>query len=207
MSWIYKFGYHLSRELARGLFDYQAEGLEHRIDDGPALIACNHASYFDPPLVGIAYDNPVHFVARSSLFAPGLAEAILRRCNTIPINRERPDLATIRRILAVLRGGHRVVIFPEGTRTRDGRLGQAGAGIGMIVAKAGVPVQPVRLFGSFDALPRGAKFPRPAQVRLVIGEPLAPDDLLRAATIDGKPDPRRIAQLVMQAIASLQPGQ
>lgn len=205
MSWIYKFGYRVSRDLAEALFDYQAVGLEHRIEDGPALIASNHASYFDPPFVGIAYDRPVHFVARQSLFAPGLPAAILRRCNAIPINRERADLATIRRIISVLREGHRVVIFPEGTRSRDGRIGKAEAGVGMIVAKAGVPVQPVRLFGSFEALPRGALFPRPTTVRLVIGEPLQPDDLLRQATVDGKPDPRRIAALVMQAINDLRP--
>jgi len=203
MSWIYSFGYRVSKELGRALFDYEVSGTEHRIEDGPALIACNHASFFDPPLVGIGFDKPVHFVARQSLFAPGLAEAILRRCNAIPINRERPDLATIRRILSVLREGHRVVLFPEGTRSRDGQLGRAEAGVGMIVAKSGVPVQPVRLFGTFDAMPRGAMFPRPAKVRLVIGEALQPEDLLQASMVDGKPDPRKLADRVMQAIADL----
>lgn len=203
MSWIYSLGYRICKEIGHALFDHEVSGAANRIEDGPALIACNHASYLDPPFVGIGFDKPVHFVARQSLFAPGLPEAILRQCNAIPINRERPDLATIRRILAVLREGHRVVLFPEGTRRRDGGLGRAEAGVGMIVAKAGVPVQPVRLFGTFDALPRGAVFPRPAKVHLVIGEPLQPDELIREATVDGKPDPRKLADRVMKAIGEL----
>ena len=101
--------------------------------------------------------------------------------------------------------GKAVLMFPEGTRSRDGSLQEARAGIGMIVAKAKVPVLPMRIFGTERALPRGASFPRPAQVKVVFGEPVefrVPEELsgeeLRAFYL-------KIGQEIMGRIAALQP--
>lgn len=201
MNLSYRLGRRIFRELARGLFDFQTIGAEKLRFPGPALIACNHVSFLDPPFVGQAFDEAIHYFARKTLFDHPLAGAILRSWQTIPIDRDKPDASSLKATIRLLRAGKKVLIFPEGTRSPDGGLQSAEAGVGLFIAKGGAPVLPVRIFGSYDAYPRGAKTLRPARITLVVGDLWQPD--LNSYPQTGKDLYQALADEVMHRIAGL----
>jgi 1-acyl-sn-glycerol-3-phosphate acyltransferase len=139
---------------------------------GQVILAANHASFMDPPLVGSAAKRAIHYLARDTLFRfPGVG-ATLRSVNAVPVSREGGALSGLRAILEQLELGEAVVLFPEGTRSRDGNLLPAQPGIGLVAIKSGASVVPVRVFGSFDAFSRDMKFPRPRKVSVKFGKPI-----------------------------------
>jgi 1-acyl-sn-glycerol-3-phosphate acyltransferase len=170
------------------------------IEDGAAILASNHQSYLDPPCIGMACRNDIYYLARNTLYQRPLIGPLLKRLNTVPVDRDRGDVSSIKAIIRLLRSGHRVIIFPEGTRSSDGQLQPARAGLGMIIAKTLAPVVPVRVFGSFEALPRvgGLKL-RPVSV--VVGKPMRfSEDALK-----GDRDVyQKLSNQVMEKIASLE---
>ena len=179
----------------------QVVNREKCIGSGGAIIAANHASYLDPPLVASTYPTETAFMARSTLFK-GFGAWLYPRLNAFPIDRDHADLKSVRLILRKLQSGQRVLVFPEGTRTRDGKLQEGKAGLGMLVAKSGVPVQPVRIVGSYQAWPRGGKF-RYHPLKIIIGDPVRiSEDDLRGKSREAY---QRIADHLMQAIADLAP--
>lgn len=201
MKLAYRLGWHLFRALARGFYDYQVIGRERLALEGGALLVCNHASFFDPPLVGIAFDEEIHYLARKTLMSNPLAAKVYDAWNSIPIDQDKPDMSGLKSVIRTLKAGHKVVIFPEGSRTQTGRLQPGEPGTGLIVAKAGVPVIPMRLFGTFEALPPGAAFPRPSKVTLVVGEPWHYDPTEFGAT--GKELYQAISSELMARIAEI----
>jgi 1-acyl-sn-glycerol-3-phosphate acyltransferase len=173
---------------------------------GGVILAGNHVSFLDPPLYGAACRREAFFMARDTLFRHPVANWVLRSWNCVPIKREGGDIAAMRTALRMLEEGKAVLMFPEGTRTRDGNLQEPRAGIGMIVARSRAVIQPMRIFGADKALPRGKSLPRPAQLTIVFGEPFQysfpPDferlrgDALKAVYLDiGREIMRRIAAL------------
>ena len=196
--------YWMTRALARTVFASTGGGIEilnrdKRIHQGGAIVAANHTSYLDPPIVACAYNSPIAFLARKTLFQ-GFGAWLYPRLNAFPIDREHADLRSMKTILRRLKDGERVLIFPEGTRSADGRLQEAKAGIGMLVARSGVPVQPVRIFGAHESWPKGGKF-RPHRIQVVIGDPVKfdPEDLKEKS----REAYQRIADQLMRAIAEL----
>lgn len=171
----YAVGHRIFRELANGFFDFRVVHPERLQYEGGALIVSNHVSFLDPPLIGQAFDRPIHFFARKTLFSNPLVGALLRSWQAIPIDRDRPDPSSLKTTIRLLRSGESVLMFPEGTRSSDGQLQSPEPGVGLFIAKAMVPVLPVRLFGTFEALPRNCFVPRPASVTLVVGEPWRAD--------------------------------
>jgi 1-acyl-sn-glycerol-3-phosphate acyltransferase len=171
MTPVYRFGHIVSRALAHVCFDYRVIHPERLIEEGPVLIVCNHSSYLDPPMVGIAYRRAIWFLARKSLFR-GFGAWLYPRLNVIPVDQEGPDMSGLKNIIRLLHRGERVLLFPEGARSFDGAMRQGEPGVGLVVARTRAPVQPVRLFGTHEALPRGSALPRPSKIRLVVGEPL-----------------------------------
>ena len=171
MKPLYRFCYLLSSLLAKTVFSYRAFGRENIIEEGPAIMAANHQSYLDPPLVGITCRNELYFLARKTLFEKKVLGSLISRVNAMPVDLARGDLVAVRTIINLLKEGHRTVIFPEGTRSLDGNIQQARPGIGMISAKTLVPVVPIRIFGSFEAWPKGGKI-RPHPVTVVVGKPM-----------------------------------
>jgi 1-acyl-sn-glycerol-3-phosphate acyltransferase len=141
------------------------------IEDGPAILASNHASYLDPPLVGVSCRKDVYFLARKSLFERPVIGPLIAQLNTVPVDRDRGDVGAVRALIKLLKSGNRVLVFPEGTRSKDGNLQPARAGVGLLIAKSLAPVVPVRVFGSYAALPRsgGIRF---VPITVVIGKPL-----------------------------------
>jgi 1-acyl-sn-glycerol-3-phosphate acyltransferase len=171
MKPLYWFCYTLSGAIAKAVFSFRAFGQENIIEDGPAIMAANHQSYLDPPLVGITCRNELYFLARKTLFEKRLLGPLISRVNALPVDLSRGDLTAVRTIINLLKEGHRTVIFPEGTRSLDGNIQRARPGIGMIIAKTLVPVVPMRIFGSFRAWPKGGKI-RPHPVTVVVGKPI-----------------------------------
>ena len=169
---------------------------------GGFILASNHASFYDPPAVGVGFPRPIYYFARKTLFQ-GPFNWLLPRLNTIPVDRDgESDVGAIKTVFRVLRGGHGVMFFPEGTRSPDGMLQPPRKGIGMIAAKAGVPVVPARIFGSHKAFSRIQRRPSP-EVRLTVvyGSPVLPSQL-----DPGPRDPDRygtVAQRIMDRIAAL----
>ena len=171
MKLLYRFCYTLSGFLAKTVFSYRAFGQENIIEEGPAIMAANHQSYLDPPLIGITCRNELYYLARKTLFEKKLLGSLISRVNAFPVDLSRGDVTAVRAIINLLKKGHRTVIFPEGTRSLDGNIQPARAGIGMIIAKTLVPVVPMRIFGSFEAWPKGGKI-TPHPVTVVVGKPM-----------------------------------
>ena len=171
MTPIYRLGYTISKVVAKLGFRLRIYGRENLIEDGPAILASNHASYLDPPLVGVCCRKDVYFLARKSLFERPVVGSLIAQLNTVPVDRDRGDVGAVRAMIKLLKSGNRVLVFPEGTRSKDGNLQPARAGVGLLIAKSLAPVVPVRVFGSYAALPRsgGIRF---VPITVVIGKPL-----------------------------------
>jgi len=178
MTPLYRAGYLLCNLVGKIAFDFKVYGRENFIEDGAAILASNHQSYLDPPCIGMACTREIYYLTRKTLYERPLIGPLLKGLNTVPVDRDRGDVSSIKAIIRLLRTGCRVIIFPEGTRSPDGQLQPARAGLGMIIAKTLVPVVPIRIFGSFEALPRtGGVKPRP--ISLVVGKSIrfTEDDL------------------------------
>ena len=172
MTCWYLLGYSLSKAIAKTFFHYRVIGAENMIEEGPCIIAANHCSYLDPPLVGVACRRAIHYLARKSLLDIPVLGSILPQLNVIPVDQKNADRSALMGAIRVVRYGGGVLIFPEGTRSPDGELQPAQPGIGMIVVKTDAPVVPVRIFGSYQAFSRERRIPRRAFVTVVVGRPL-----------------------------------
>jgi len=201
MKWIYWIGWMAFGAAFRSLFGMRITGEKNLITEGPVLVASNHQSYLDPPLIGNLYKDEMVYLARKTLFV-GIGRWLYAKWNAIPVDQDRPDMASLKTIIRKLKEGHRVLVFPEGARTEDGNLGEAAPGIGLIAVKSGVPIQPVRISGAREALPRGSGRIRFARITVSVGQPivLSPDELKAAKSKD---DYDRIAKRIMAAIEAL----
>lgn len=200
MKTTYWIGHTFFRAAAKAFFRYQVVGRDKLLQDGPVLIAANHESFLDPPLVGVAYDQAVHYLARKTLFR-GLTKWLYPRWNAIPVDQEAPDMSSLKKIIKLLRSGEQVVVFPEGARTLTGELQPAGAGVGLIAAKSQATIQPVRIFGAFQALPRGSGRLRFHPVTIVVGDPVTLTDEERRAK--GREAYQAISDRIMAEIAAI----
>jgi 1-acyl-sn-glycerol-3-phosphate acyltransferase len=156
--------------------EFRARGIEN-LPVGPALIIANHQSFLDPLLIGLPLRRPVCFLARDTLFKVPVIGWILQSTYVMPIRRESAGTESLRASLKRLEEGYLVGIFPEGTRSRDGRVGVMKPGFVALARRAQVPLIPVAVSGAFEAMPRGAIFLRPRRVRVVFGTPISVDEL------------------------------
>jgi 1-acyl-sn-glycerol-3-phosphate acyltransferase len=161
-------------------YRYRVHGRENVPARGAVLIASNHQSFFDPVLVGLGLSRQITIMARESLFrVPGFA-ALIRSLNAFPVKRGGFDREAIRRAVEVLDEGRLLLLFPEGRRTRDGRLGPPKPGIALLARKANVPVVPAVIHGAYEAWPpHRALFRLFVPIRVAFGAPLRADRLGR----------------------------
>lgn len=171
MNWVYWIGHTTFKAGARAFFQFRVIGREKLLEDRGVLVVSNHESFVDPPLVGIAFEKATYYLARKTLFK-GIFAWIYKKWQAIPVDQEKPDMTSLKRIIKLLKSGERVIIFPEGARTLDGNLQAAQAGTGLIVAKSKAMVQPVRIFGAREALPRGSGKMRFVPITIVVGDPI-----------------------------------
>ena len=207
MNFSYRCGWLFFRTLYATYFRWRVYDAENVPTTGAVILASNHASFLDPPLVGSGLKRDINYLAKESLFRfPGIG-ALLRSWNSVPVDREGGGAKGLKIILGRLLDGGGIILFPEGTRSRDGKLQPARAGIGLVVAKSQAPVVPVRIFGAHEAYGRGMKFPRPKKVAVKYGKPMM-FEKLRAEAKDCPKDRlkeiyQEIANEIMAAIAAL----
>jgi 1-acyl-sn-glycerol-3-phosphate acyltransferase len=209
MNPVYFLGWSFYRCLFATYFRWRVFHPERVPLQGPVILASNHATFLDPPLIGSGVKRDINYMARKSLFRyPGVGW-ILRSVNAVPVDRDGGGAAGLKAILDRLRAGGGIVLFPEGTRTKDGRLQPARSGIGLIVAKSNAPVVPVRVFGTFDAKWKRIRLLRPPRLAVKYGKPLQ-FERLRAEAKDCPKDRlkaiyQEIADEIMAEIAKLEP--
>ena len=190
--------------LARLLWGLRVEGRENVPRRGPLLVACNHVSLLDPAFVGSSLPREAGFVAKQELFAvPGLSW-LIRSLHAMPIDRSRLSLATVERLAAFLDRGYALVVFPEGTRSRDGRLGRAKPGVGVLLMRRPVTVIPVYVQGTDS--PWRNLFRR-GHMRVVYGRPWVLPQEESSSDSDRGARARRIAEALLEEIRRLKEGE
>jgi 1-acyl-sn-glycerol-3-phosphate acyltransferase len=167
--------------------------------EGPVIIAPNHTSYFDPPGVGAGVYRQMHFFAKRELFRNLLFRALIRFYNAIPVRRGVMDWKAVAEVKALLKAGGAIMVFPEGTRSRDGRLGKAKFGAGMLAQETGAIIVPVYVHGTnrpLDAFLRRRPF------EVFFGKQIRPEQY---ADLDRSTKSRlAISEMIIQRIAAMQ---
>ena len=184
-----RFGYFLFwcafRAMFKVLFDCRIYHADRVPLSGPVLLAANHASFMDPPLIGSCLNRETHYLARNTLFRFPIFRNILNYINVIPVDR-------------------------NGTRSHDGKLQRAKSGVGLLAIKSEAPVVPIRVFGTFESYGRHLKWPRPKRLHIKMGNPLWLNDLRNEARTADKERTKQIyqeaADQIMTAIDRLTPN-
>ncbi len=209
MNPVYFISWCLFRFTYATYFHWRVYNAERVPLSGPVILASNHASFLDPPLLGSGVHRGINYLARDTLFRyPGIGW-LLRKWNSVPVDREGGGAVGLRAILDRLLAGGAIVLFPEGTRTRDGKLSPARSGIGLTVIKSTAVVVPARVFGTFEAYGIHVLIPRPHQVQVKYGRPMNFTELRAEAKTCTKPRLKQIyqevADQIMTEIAKLEP--
>ena len=159
MSVFYRFAQLISFFYFKAFHRFKVYGLDNIPSSGPFILASNHQSFFDPPALGCRLPRNLHYFARDSLFFWPLG-ILIRNLNSIPVNRSTLDIKTLKLVLSVLNQGNPLLVFPEGTRSCNDQIQSGKKGIGLLLAKSGVPVVPAKVIGGCKVLGRGMIFPR-----------------------------------------------
>ena len=201
--WIYKISQWIGLVFCKIYFRLSGKGLENIPKSGPVLLVSNHASYIDPFLDGGMISRPIHFMARSDLWNVKFLAWWIPKVHGIPIRRAGFDRKALQVTLDYLKNGEIILVYPEGTRSIDGKLKPGMAGVGLIAYQAKVPVIPIYISGSFAAFPRKNKFPKPKKIKVYFGSPL---DLQTEFNMpEDKETYQVIASKMMDAIRTLSP--
>jgi len=205
----------LTQVMFRVLCRLEIHGAENVPHTGPFILASNHQSYLDPPLLAMTTRRPLSFVSAAELFRIPVLRGIVRRLNAFPVKRTGEDRTALRHGLSVLRDGRGLVMFPEGKRSPDGRLLQPKLGIALLALRSRAPIIPVGIEGAnrvhpvqkleFDGVLLQAarrQWPVPTRIRLRVGEPLLFDDLYGKRPTDTQ-DLQHVVRTLMEAISAL----
>lgn len=171
----------LARAVARlfssTFFSLKAYGRHHVPQTGGVLLVANHQSYLDPILLGVHLRRHMSYLGKSELFTNRYFAALIRALYAFPVKQGTGDVGAVRETIKRLREGHMLNIFPEGSRCTDGQIGPILPGAALVVKKAGVPIIPCVIEGSFAAWPKGRKLFRPHPVSVMYGPALDVRDL------------------------------
>ena len=173
----------LCRTLAVSLCGFRARFAEPLPAEGGLLVLSSHQSHLDPLLLGLATDRRLSSLARSSLYRFKPFGAVITALDAVPIDRNASMVAAMKAVIGRLRAGRAVVIFPEGTRTSTGRLGEIKGGFALLAKKSGVTIVPVAIVGAYECWPRTRLLPRPGRIRLEFGRVISAADV---AALDEK---------------------
>lgn len=204
MEPVYGIFHYILGAIAGTFFPGEVAGREHLPLSGAFLVAGNHVSFLDPPFIGRHVPRQLCFFARKTLWKPGVAAWWLDAVGTIPVDRDGgQDVSALKRVLRSLKENKGLILFPEGTRSPNGKIRAPKAGVGFIVCRAQVPVVPARIFGSFEAFGKGRKIPRfGTPVSVVFGPPLHPAEYDSPSA--GKDRYQLASDRIMAAIARLE---
>jgi 1-acyl-sn-glycerol-3-phosphate acyltransferase len=186
------------RLLLRIFYRYKCYGREHVPRTGPILFIANHQSNFDPAIIGVLVsDRPFKGIAKEELFNSKLLTAYMRGFGVISIKRGESDVSAVRSALEELALGRCVMMFPEGTRTKDGEIGKFQRGFWLLVKKSKATIVPIGFDGAFDAYPIGSKPKLRGTIHAVAGTPIASEDVLSMGEEDGTEHVRSIIEGLM----------
>jgi 1-acyl-sn-glycerol-3-phosphate acyltransferase len=181
----------------------EVEGLENIPDEG-VIIASNHISYLDPPIIGSVTPRRCNFMARRGLFdVPVLGWMI--KWTSFPVDREKPRASTIKEAVRKIRKGGIVVVFPEGKRSDTGELQEAKPGIAMVAVMSKAPIVPAFITGANKALPSGARWLKRAKIKVVFGKPIYYTSTEESGDRRASHDTReKVSAMIMDAISDLE---
>lgn len=172
--WLNKIWYEIVRDVLfltfAPLFRVRGFGVKNIPRKGPVIFLSNHQSFLDPIFCQVPVWRHMHYMARDSLFKHKVFGPLLKSIYAIPIRRGSGDLAAMRKIIAALKQNAAVCLFPEGTRTKDGKIADIQPGFALLARKTGAMVVPVVIDGAFECWPRDRKFPSLGKVRVSYGE-------------------------------------
>jgi 1-acyl-sn-glycerol-3-phosphate acyltransferase len=147
--------------------------------DKPVILAANHESYLDPPLIGMLFPKAIRFIAWDGLFKIPFFAFVLRALGAVPVNQQNKNsgASLLRDVIEFIKNGYSVLIFPEGERSPDGNMLPFEGGVSLISLKTETPIVPIWIDGTFEAYPIFKKFPSPRHVAVTFGQPIFPWDL------------------------------
>ena len=208
MTPLYWWAWASSKWIFKNLFRCRVYNPERVPVAGRVIIAANHESYFDPPFIGSSLPRPINYLARENIFSHWLSGFFFRGLNAVPVDREGGGAKGLKIILERLLKKNGIIIFPEGTRSFDGEMLPAQAGIGLTIIKSQAPVVPVRIW-TFNAFNRNRTFPKPLMMSVKFGKPLDVAPLRAKAKSCSKQELRSIyqnaAEATIDAIQKLRP--
>lgn len=157
-------------------YGFHAEGMERCPKSGPVIIAPNHTCFLDPPIVTCSMNRPVHYLASARLFKVPVFGGLIRRLGAVPVDLGKSsDRAAYETSLRLLQRDRLVCVYPEGTRSPDGKLGPLKPGVGRLALASGAPIVPLTIRGGFKAWPRSKKIPRIfCRITSTVHEPIWP---------------------------------
>jgi 1-acyl-sn-glycerol-3-phosphate acyltransferase len=182
ITWIWKLGWLLCRPIMAVMFQLKVYGRNHVPRTGGVLLVSNHQSYLDPVLVGLYLPRPMSYLAKSELFKNKYFAWLIRSLNAFPVRQGAGDVGAVKEMIKRLREGHMLNMYPEGSRTMTGELGPIEPGAALVVKKAGVPIVPCVVDGSYKAWPKGQKYPKPYRISVMYG-PVLDLEGMKAAQI------------------------
>ena len=182
-------------------FRMKVRGAKYLDTDGGGLLLANHQSFLDPILLGIGLGRSVSFLAREDLFRVFLLGWICKKCHTLPIDPEAGSVASLRLSVNRIKAGGIVGVFPEGSRTLDGKMDVFKPGFIALLRRTHCPVFPVGIAGAFEVMPRGRILPRFGTIRVVYGEPIS-DAELQPFLVKGQE--QQLVDLIEQRITDCQ---
>jgi 1-acyl-sn-glycerol-3-phosphate acyltransferase len=172
-------------------------GRENVPKSGPVLLLSNHQSFLDPIFAQSTVWRNFYFIARQSLFEAKFLGPLITSLNTVPINRGQADIAAMKTVIELLKDNKPVCLFPEATRTDDGKIAQIKPGFGLLSRRGKAMVVPVVIEGAFECWPRHRKFPKLGRVAVIYGKPFTPEDVKRIGDRD-------FAQLLTERLRQMQ---
>ncbi len=188
------------RPIFKALLRIETEGLENIPTNEGIIIAANHRSYLDPPVLNIVSPRPIIFLAKYDLFKIPVLNWIIKKAGAMPLYGGRKDIKTLKKAIEYLKEGYPIGIFPEGTRMRPKTFGKAHSGVGLLAVKSKVKVIPTYIDGTDDVMPVGSSFPKlfKHKIKIKFGKPL---DFSNWE--DTKDSHQEIANIIMDKIKEL----
>lgn len=153
-------------------FRWKISGTENIPIQGAAIIASNHISNWDPPVIGTALPRRLRFMAKEELFSIPIFDKIISSLGAFPVKRGSADRTAIKTAISILENGEILGLFPEGTRSKNGQLGKPEPGIALIAVKTGAPIIPAAIIGTNKIFSNGNLFPK---FEVIFGKPILID--------------------------------
>jgi len=185
----YEFAKKVVYTILKPLYRIEIIGIEHFPKDGGVLLCSNHISNLDPPVVGITAPRPVNFMAKEELFRVPILGKIVMNLNAFPVKRGMSDRQALRTGLEILKEGKVFGIFPEGTRSKDGKLGKGFSGVGFFALRTDAAVVPCAIIGPYKPF---------RKLKVVYGAPINLTDFR-----ERKAKPEEVTDFIMSHIQKL----